>query len=47
MTPLKVVLYTRAGCHLCDDAKAILERHRLLIVEPVDIDADPELAARP
>jgi glutaredoxin len=40
-----ITLYTRIGCHLCDDAKAILERHRLPF-ESIDIDADPELAAK-
>lgn len=37
-----VVVYTRDGCHLCDDAIALLRRHG---VEPrtVDIDADPRL----
>jgi glutaredoxin len=37
-----VVLYTRQGCHLCDDALAVLERHGL---QPkcVDVDADPQL----
>ncbi len=39
---LDIVLYTRAGCHLCDDA------HDLLVargVRPrlVDIDGDPQL----
>ena len=40
-----VVLYTRRGCHLCDDARAVLERHGL---QPrlVDIDADPTLRQR-
>jgi glutaredoxin len=39
-----VVLYTRVGCHLCDDAKAMLQRYlpHCPIVE-VDIDTDPEL----
>ena len=37
-----VVLYTRDGCHLCDDAKQLLERHGLSPTE-VDIDADPRL----
>jgi glutaredoxin len=40
----RLVLYTRAGCHLCDDAKAVLER----IGEPfteVDISTDAELTA--
>jgi len=43
--PLKVLLYTRAGCHLCDEAKALLESFSLS-VESVDIDADPQLRGR-
>ncbi len=41
----RIVLYTRSGCHLCDDALALLRRYQ---TEPtvVDIDADPELQAR-
>ena len=37
-----VVLYTRRGCCLCDEAKALLERHGLQ-PEERDIDADPHL----
>jgi glutaredoxin len=39
---MNVTLYTRAGCHLCDDAHRVLVEHGL---EPavVDIDARPEL----
>jgi glutaredoxin len=44
-----VTLYGRPGCHLCDDARAALER--LQAVEPfaleeVDIERDPALHAR-
>jgi glutaredoxin len=42
---MKIVLYTRIGCHLCDDAKAMLESYGLT-VESVDIDRDPELVVR-
>jgi glutaredoxin len=38
----EVVLYTRAGCHLCDDAKVMLIGHGLT-VQSVDIDSDPAL----
>jgi glutaredoxin len=38
-------LYTRHGCHLCDEAKAVLERHGLSPHE-VDIDAHPALKAK-
>lgn len=40
-TPPPVVLYTRRGCHLCDDAKALLIKHGLT-PEEVDIDQVPE-----
>jgi len=40
-----VVLYTRAGCHLCDDAAALLARHGLEF-DSVDIDRDAELRER-
>lgn len=40
-----VVLYTRQGCHLCDDALALLHQHGLR-PRLIDIDADAELAAR-
>jgi glutaredoxin len=41
----RVVLYTRSGCHLCEQAQALLLRHGLrphLVV----IDADPALRER-
>lgn len=43
----RVVLYTRSECHLCDDAKAILNRHRARLpgIEEVDIDGDSDLVA--
>lgn len=39
---MDVILYTRTGCHLCDDALTTLTNHGLGPVI-VDIDADPEL----
>lgn len=45
MNASTVILYTRQGCHLCEDAKAVLVRHGLS-VEEVDIDRDPDLTAR-
>ena len=45
MSIKSVTLYTRVGCHLCDEAKEILRNHGLAPVE-VDIDADPELRQR-
>jgi hypothetical protein len=43
-----VVLYTRAGCHLCEEAAAVLARYREYLPPPteVDIDADPRLVER-
>lgn len=39
------VLYTRQGCHLCEDAKALLVRYGFS-VEERDIEADAELLER-
>jgi glutaredoxin len=44
-----VTLYGRAGCHLCDDARAVLERmrsQRPFALREVDIESDPALHAR-
>lgn len=43
-----VVLFTRAGCHLCDRALETLESYRRWLppVETVDVDTDPALAER-
>jgi glutaredoxin len=44
-----VRLYGREGCHLCDDALAVLERLRAdepFALEVVDIEQDPALHAR-
>lgn len=38
---LEVTLYTRQGCHLCEDAKTLLLRHGLNVSE-VDIDEQVE-----
>jgi hypothetical protein len=45
----EVVLYTRGGCHLCEDAEAVLRaagEQTRFVLRLVDIDADPELAGR-
>ncbi len=44
-----IVMYTRTGCHLCDDAWALLEAARQrygFSLTKVDIDADTALTAR-
>jgi glutaredoxin len=44
-----VTLYAREGCHLCDDARAALERVRAshpFRLDEVDIEADDALHAR-
>jgi glutaredoxin len=40
-----VVLYSRPGCHLCEDAKAMLERAGVAFAEH-DIEADDALFRR-
>jgi glutaredoxin len=44
-----VTLYTRPGCHLCDDARARLERLRAEVpfaIHEIDIETDDALHAR-
>jgi glutaredoxin len=45
----QVTLYTRAGCHLCENAEAVLHSVRAQVpfaLDVVDVDGDPELARR-
>lgn len=45
----RVTLYGRPGCHLCDDARSVIERVCVDLGESfteVDVDADPELLDR-
>ena len=47
--PLRLELYTRPGCHLCDDLKMLCERlagEFPIQFREVNIEADPELQAR-
>jgi glutaredoxin len=44
-----VTLYGRARCHLCDDARAALQRIRAtapFVLEEIDIEADDALLRR-
>jgi glutaredoxin len=41
----RLILYTRAGCHLCEDAEALLRRLGYEVAL-IDVDADPTLQAR-
>lgn len=41
----EIVLYSRDGCHLCDEARSALARHGFEFAV-VDVDADPELKKR-
>ncbi|WP_062524469.1 glutaredoxin family protein [Demequina rhizosphaerae] len=47
--PARVMLYTRAGCHLCEDARDVVAATCAALEqdwEEVDIDTDPDLRAR-
>lgn len=49
MSESRVVLYSRAGCHLCDEARAVVvaECDRAKVTwREVDVDADLQLQAR-
>lgn len=41
-TQHQATLYTRAGCHLCDDARIVLERYGITVTA-IDIDSDEKL----
>jgi thiol-disulfide isomerase/thioredoxin len=46
---MTVTLYSRPGCHLCDDMKAVVDRvaeQLPLRIDVVDISNDPQLEAR-
>ena len=46
MTTSRITLYTRPGCHLCDDARAVVERVCADLgtsYDEVDITTSPEL----
>jgi glutaredoxin len=48
VTP-RITFYTRTGCHLCDEARAVIEQVCDELGEEyseVDIDSDPDLVAR-
>ena len=45
MLACDVMVYSRRGCCLCDEAKALLVKHGLAVRE-IDIDADPQLHER-
>ena len=45
---IALALYTRPGCHLCDEMKEVVTRVARtipLILEEIDISADPQLEA--
>lgn len=46
---ISISLYSRPGCHLCDDMKAVVDRVARTVpleVEIIDVSADPALEAR-
>jgi glutaredoxin len=49
MSTPTLTLYSRPGCHLCDDARLVLERVRARVpfqLHEVDIDTDERLLRR-
>ena len=46
---IAVTIYSRQGCHLCDQMKAVVERvgqSVAIAVEEIDVSTDPALEAR-
>ncbi len=47
--PLEIKFYTRAGCHLCEEALELLRDYSKkypLTIQEIDVDSQPELADR-
>jgi glutaredoxin len=45
----RITLYSRPGCHLCDEARTVIEtvcRDLGTSYDEIDIDSDPELLRR-
>lgn len=46
---MELVLYTRPGCHLCDEMKTVIaarRRHRAVVLTEIDISTDASLERR-
>ena len=46
---IRLTLYSRPGCHLCDEMKAVIDRVATTVplsLEVIDISADADLEAR-
>ena len=46
--PIRVDIYSRPGCHLCDDAKDVIDRIRTrypFALNVINVESDPELEA--
>jgi len=44
--PIQIEMYSRPGCHLCDEAKAVINRVRLrfpFTLRVINIETDPDL----
>ena len=47
--PTRLTLYSRPGCHLCDELKAVVlrvQRRRAFLLTEIDISGDPALERR-
>ena len=48
---MQLTIYSRPGCHLCDEMRAVVERVARstpgpVVIEEIDISTDPTLEAR-
>jgi len=45
-----ITIYSKPGCHLCDEMKAVVQRacanDTSIVLEEIDISTDPELTSR-
>ena len=49
MTPLRIEIYSRPGCHLCDEARAVIEGYRdrySIELRSIDVERSADLESR-
>jgi glutaredoxin len=47
--PIRIEIYSRVGCHLCDDAKAVVDQFRMaypMELQMINVEDNPEFENR-
>jgi glutaredoxin len=47
--PIRIDIYSRPGCHLCDEAKAVVEplrEHYAMVLRTINVESNADLESR-